>query len=164
MLSGADPRNTTNEINCSVKSGDFIHFLGMIEERKRWRGQNTCNTCRIEDNVIAGQCSLICTTELFSTLKLQTELPDRRVLWHQDVAELCLFECHCCKFCWGLCTVGYSFKRFPLNGSFLNIRNRKQAALSTVLNEQWQGFLWIPDFLYSPTFHPKMNSNEILCL
>lgn len=52
-LKRADPRNTTNEINCSVKSGDFIHFLGMIEERKRWRGQNTCNTCRIEDNVIA---------------------------------------------------------------------------------------------------------------
>lgn len=34
-LKRADPRNTTNEINCSVKSGDFIHFLGMIEERKR---------------------------------------------------------------------------------------------------------------------------------
>lgn len=114
--------------------------------------------------LLPGQCILICTTELFSTLKLQTELPDRRVLWHRDVAGLCLFECHCCKFCWGLCTVGYSFKRFPLNGSFLNIRNRKQAALSTVLNEQWQGFLWIPDFLYSPTFHPKMNSNEILSL
>lgn len=157
-LKRADPRNTTNEINCSVKSEDFIHFLGMIEERKRWRGQTTCNTCRIDTMLLPGQCILICTTELFSTLKLQTELwslPNRRVLCHRDVAGLCLFACHHCKFCWGLCTVGYSFKHFPLNGSFLNIRNRKQAALSTVLNEQWQGFLWIPDFLYSPTFHPK---------